>query len=201
METYTISLIAIALAMDAFAVSIVSGIAMQKLHMKHVLRIAVFFGAFQGAMPVIGWTVGNMFQEEIADYNHWIAFLLLTFLGLKMYYESKKLDVDRKEIHLSYALLFLLSTATSIDAFGVGFSFSLLEVDIILPAVTIAGVTFAMSFAGVYIGDIMGHLFERKIEALGGLILIFMGLRIFVLDILELNPNIEIPAIIMSVLG
>ena len=112
-----------------------------------------------------------------------------------MIIESGKMDVDRKKDPLSFTLLFFLGIATSIDAFGVGFSFSLLDVSIVLPAITIAYVTFALSFLGVYIGDVIGHLFERKIETSGGIILILMGLRILVQDILEIkvwrNPDVD----------
>lgn len=178
MEIITILLIAVALAMDAFAVSIVSGITIQQLHLKHVLRIALFFGVFQGVMPLLGWGAGNGFRSTLEDVDHWVAFLLLAFIGGKMIYESRRMEENVCRDPCKTSNLFILAIATSIDAFGVGLSLSILSTSILIPAVIIAIVTFILSFAGVYIGDTFGHLFEKKIEIVGGVVLILIGLKI-----------------------
>ena len=178
MDLVTIVFIAIALAMDAFAVSIVSGITIQRLRLKHVLRIALFFGIFQGVMPLIGWAAGHGFHDMMKDVDHWIAFGLLSFIGIKMIHESRTMEEDVCRDSCTTSNLFILAFATSIDAFGVGLSLSIIDSTIFLPAAIIAVVTFSLSFVGVYIGDVFGHMFERKIEILGGSILILIGLSI-----------------------
>lgn len=179
MDVMTIFFIAIGLAMDAFAVSIASGCAIKQLRMKHVFTIAFSFGFFQGIMPIIGWLAGIGFRNFIADIDHWIAFVLLLFIGLKMIYESYQLDGDAKnECALNALRLFLLSIATSIDALAVGLSFSFLNINIVYPALLIGGVTFVLCVIGVLLGERFGHFFEQKIEIIGGLILIFMGFKI-----------------------
>ena len=179
METATIFFIAVGLAMDAFAVSIASGFAVRRLRAKYAVKIAFFFGFFQAAMPVIGWTVGYGFRDLISKIDHWVAFSLLTFIGLKMIYEARVMKKEEKEIvSMGIYALFFLSVATSIDAFAVGFSLSALNISIINPALIIGVVTFLLSLSGVYIGNRFGHLFESKIETLGGIILICIGLKI-----------------------
>ncbi len=179
METATIFFIAIGLAMDAFAVAVASGFSVRRLRLNYALKIAFFFGFFQSAMPVIGWMVGYGFRDFISKIDHWIAFLLLTFIGIKMIYEAKVLKEEERElVSMNTYSLFLLSVATSIDAFAVGFSLSALNVSIINPALVIGGVTFLLSLSGVYAGNRFGHLFESKIETLGGIILICIGLKI-----------------------
>ncbi len=178
MELYSLLFIAIGLSMDAFAVSITSGITIQRIQLKHVLRIALFFGVFQGVMPLLGWVAGNRFQDSLSSVDHWVAFGLLTFIGSKMIYESRKLEVDSCRDPCNTTVLFTLAIATSIDAFGVGLSLSILSVSILFPALVIGIVTFCISVIGIYIGDTVGHLFEKKIEIIGGLILILIGVKI-----------------------
>jgi putative Mn2+ efflux pump MntP len=178
MEIVTILFIAVALAMDAFAVSIVSGLTIKCLRFHHVMRIALFFGIFQGIMPLLGWALGRSFSDRLEDVDHWVAFFLLAFIGVKMIYESRTMEQDVCRDPCETATLFSLAVATSIDAFGVGLSLSILDSTILVPAVIIAVVTFVISFIGVYIGDIFGHMFEKKIEVLGGIILILIGLNI-----------------------
>lgn len=181
MDIITILLISFGLAMDAFAVAIANGFSIKKLKINHALRIALFFGLFQAFMPVIGWSLGLGFRDLISEVDHWIAFGLLSIIGIKMIIESRELREEEKETRtLSlYALLFL-SVATSIDALAVGFSLSLLNVSIITPAIIIGIVTFLLSFSGVFIGNRFGHFLESKIEVAGGLILILIGLKILV---------------------
>lgn len=179
MQTLTILLIALGLSMDAFAVAITFGLTMQVLRIRYALRIALFFGAFQALMPIIGYLAGLSIRGFMSGFDHWIAFALLAFIGSKMIYESYALDEDEKSMNPQDLLLLLtLAIATSIDALAVGISLSFLKINIVQPAMIIGMVTFLLSFLGVLIGKSMGHLFEKKIEILGGLILIGIGLKI-----------------------
>ena len=165
--------------MDAFAVSVASGFAIKKLEVHHALRIALFFGAFQAIMPIVGFLAGLRLRNALSQWDHWIAFILLAAIGGKMIYESFKLGSDRKQIDpLRLGVLLLLSIATSIDALAVGASFAFLNITIVAPVIIIGLITFATSFIGVFIGDKFGHIFESKIELIGGLILIAIGTKI-----------------------
>lgn len=169
----------VGLAMDAFAVSIASGFTIHRLRVRYALRIAFFFGAFQALMPIVGWLAGLSVREYISAFDHWIAFGLLVFVGGKMIYEANFMDGgDDKKDPLNITMLLLLSIATSIDALAVGLTLSFIKVDIFTPAIIIGIVTFAFSFAGVYIGDRFGHFLESKIEILGGIVLIGIGIKI-----------------------
>jgi putative Mn2+ efflux pump MntP len=178
MNLLSILLIAVGLAMDAFAVSITCGLELKRLKIKHVFVIAISFGFFQGVMPIIGWLAGVGFRDFISSIDHWIAFGLLVIIGAKMIYESTKLESSVKSKELNGAFLLFLSIATSIDALAVGLSFSFLKIEIITPSIIIGVVTFILSISGVMIGKKVGHLFERKIEAFGGVILILIGVKI-----------------------
>jgi putative Mn2+ efflux pump MntP len=179
MGLLTITIIAIALAMDAFAVSIVSGSAYKKLQIKHAFRIAVFFGSFQALMPLIGSLAGMSVREYIAGYDHWLAFGLLSAVGAKMIYESFKITPAQENFNPSNIwVLLVLSVATSIDALAIGITISFLKVAILTAVIIIGLVTFALSYLGVFIGRKIGHFFENKIEAIGGLILIALGTKI-----------------------
>jgi putative Mn2+ efflux pump MntP len=181
MHILTILVIAFALAMDAFAVSITSGIAIKRLRIEHALRIAFFFGLFQAVMPVMGWLAGAGMKDFISGVDHWIAFGLLSLIGCKMIYESTKMEPEKKGINpLNIYVLLFFSMATSIDALAVGISFAFLQIAIITPAVVIGIVTFSLSFLGVSVGNRLGHFFEQKIELAGGLILIAIGIKILV---------------------
>ena len=181
MDIITLFLIACGLAMDAFAVSVASGFTIKSLRIKNALTIAFFFGSFQTTMPVIGWLAGHNLREFISEIDHWIAFGLLCLIGLKMIYESSKLDQGNNNRNpLNLMVLLMLSIATSIDALAVGLSLSLLNVLIVTPALVIVIITFLLSFLGVYIGNRFGHFFEKKIEFAGGLILIGIGIKILI---------------------
>lgn len=178
-ELITVIVIALGLAMDAFAVSIVSGAAYRQLHVKHALRIALFFGGFQAVMPLIGSLAGLTLKEHIVDYDHWIAFGLLTGVGGKMIYESFKIkQAEKKFDPTSLITLLALAVATSIDALAVGITLSLIATSIITAVIIIGAVTFVLSYLGVAIGKRFGHFFETKIEILGGLILIAIAAKI-----------------------
>ena len=179
MVLLTIVIIAIGLAMDAFAVSIVSGAAYKQLNIKHAFRLALFFGGFQAFMPIVGFLAGLTVKQHIANYDHWVAFALLTAVGAKMIYESAKIKpADENSQPFNIPVLLALAVATSIDALAVGITLSLLRIPIVTAAVIIGLVTFVLSYIGVFIGKNFGHFFENKIEALGGIILIGIGLKI-----------------------
>jgi len=180
MSVTTIIAIAIGLAMDAFAVSIATGATYKKTRHNHAFRMALAFGGFQAIMPVVGWFAGLTLRELIKDYDHWVAFILLAFIGSKMIYESFKIKHAQKQTDtLSAAMLLVLALATSIDALAVGITFSfLLAGSLVMAVVIIGAITFVLSYAGFYIGKSFGHFFETGIEAVGGLILIGIGVKI-----------------------
>lgn len=179
MDLVTIIVIAVGLSMDALAVAIATGAVCRQTKYNHALRMAVVFGLFQAIMPVIGWLAGLSFKDLIKDYDHWVAFGLLAIIGSKMIYESFAIKPDDKKPSLTTAALILLGVATSIDALAVGVTFSLLMAGSLMIAVTVIGlVTFGFSYGGFYLGKKLGHFFENKIELLGGLILIAIGLKI-----------------------
>jgi putative Mn2+ efflux pump MntP len=179
MDLVTIIVIAVGLAMDAFAVSIVSGSVYQQLHVRHALRMAVFFGGFQAFMPLIGSLAGMSVKDYIVDYDHWVAFGLLATVGGKMIYESFKIESAEKNLDPSNVLvLLILALATSIDALAIGITLSLIVSSITVAVIVIGLVTFVLSYLGVFIGKKFGHFFENKIEALGGIILIGLGVKI-----------------------
>ena len=181
MSIPSIFLVAVALAMDAFAVSVASGATITKLHLRHAVTIAFWFGGFQAIMPLVGWLGGLHLQQVAGHVDHWIAFGLLAFIGSKMIFESFKIEkVDSKIEGLRVRVLFVLAIATSIDALAVGISYAILHVGIVAPILIIGGVTFVMSFAGVWLGEKCGHLFEGKVEIVGGLILIGIGAKILI---------------------
>lgn len=185
MDLITIFLIAISLSMDAFAVSITSGLSISELRPKDAVKIATFFGSFQALMPVLGWA-GAFFATELISFaGNLIAFSLLSFIGCRMIYESFKIDEEKRvNDPLNLYLLFLLSIATSIDAFAIGVSFAFLQIEIFAPIILIGAVTFILSFFGVYLGNRGGETHRGRMEMLGGLILIGIGIRILIEDLI-----------------
>ncbi|MCF7792994.1 MAG: manganese efflux pump MntP family protein [Candidatus Cloacimonetes bacterium] len=181
MDFITIFVIAVGLAMDAFAVSIASGVTLKCFRAKPAFRVAIFFGGFQALMPVLGWLAGSTFHKYIQAFDHWVAFGLLVFIGGKMIYESFMItEAESKCNPNNIKTVFILAIATSIDALAVGLSFSVLNVAIIEPVIIIGIVTFILSLLGVYIGGKFGSLFENKIELIGGLVLIGIGIKILI---------------------
>ncbi len=179
MDIISIILIGFGLAMDAFAVSITSGVTMKKYDIKHAFRVALFFGFFQAIMPLIGWAAGFTFRKQVETYSHWIAFIILLIIGCKMIYEAIKIkEVNNKCDPTNLLVLFGLAVATSLDALAVGVSFSLLKITITRPIIIIGVITFILSFAGVKLGDKIGTIFGNKIEIAGGIVLIGIGLKI-----------------------
>ncbi|MGL5718155.1 MAG: manganese efflux pump MntP family protein [Paraclostridium sp.] len=195
MSVLSILLTSFALSMDAFAVSVTKGMTLKNIDKKIAFKIAFFFGLFQGGMPLIGWALGIGFENYIKAFDHWIALILLCFLGGKMIYESLKDDEDELAIDLSdtdspiksrennselpLKELLVLSVATSIDALAVGVSFAFLNVSIIPVVSSIGIITFLMCFVGVLIGKKIGPVLKNYAEIVGGIILIFIGFNIF----------------------
>lgn len=179
MTLISIIFIGLALAMDAFAVSIAGGIIEKKKRIKHAFFASFMFGFFQMMMPIIGWALGFKFRESIVTYDHWIAFILLSTIGIKMIYEGFKIEeVEEKALSFTISAVLILSIATSIDALAAGLSFACLDVAIFTPAALIGIITFITCLIGFAIGARFGHLFENKVEIFGGIILILIGLKI-----------------------
>lgn len=173
-------LIGLGLSMDAAAVSICKGLKMKKVDYKYMVLLAAFFGGFQALMPLIGWVLGKQFENYITNVDHWIAFILLGFIGGKMIAESFKSEEKVDETGIAYDIkeLFLLAVATSIDALAVGITFAFLRTNI-WEAVAIIGVTtFICSIIGVFIGNRFGMKYKNKAELAGGIILVLIGLKI-----------------------
>lgn len=184
MGLVTLFLVALGLSMDAFAVSVTLGLqALEDEKKKVAFKSALFFGGFQGLMPVIGWLLGVNFTEYIERIDHWIAFVLLAFIGGKMVIEAIKDDGEEdlscpKEGCFTTKRFTLLAIATSIDALAVGVSFAFLNVNIVWAGIIIAITTGICSFIAVYIGKIFGSLLKKKAEIFGGAVLILIGLKI-----------------------
>ena len=174
-------LIGIGLSMDAFAVAICKGLNMRKINYKHATIIALFFGGFQALMPLVGWALGKQFESYITSIDHWIAFVLLAFIGGNMIRESMNdSDDDKKENleKLDIKELFMLAIATSIDALAVGITFAFLQVNII-EAIGIIGITtFILSVLAVIIGNKFGNKYGKKAELFGGIVLVLIGVKI-----------------------
>jgi len=180
MELLTLFALAIGLCFDTFAVSVSSGLMKREISFKQALRIAIVLGSFQGIMPAIGWFLGTSIKGYILEWDHWIALILLGALGVKMIVESlmKKEDRDFNPLHLK--VMVTMAIATSIDALIVGISFGMFEVNLPLAVVVIGGVTFFTSMLGILFGKKTGEHFGEKVEMLGGIILIIIGLKIVI---------------------
>ena len=171
-------LIAIALAMDSVAVSIASGSKYKNINFATTIKIALFFGIFQGLMPLIGYYAGGFFASYVDSFDHYIAFVILLFLGYKMIQEAREDDFEEGIKNLKNDTLLILAIATSIDALAVGITFSFEEVDIWYAVSLITGITFVLCIFAVYLGKFMGGFLEDKAEYLGGIILILLGFKI-----------------------
>jgi putative Mn2+ efflux pump MntP len=171
-------LVALSLAMDSFSVSITRGLATaRKTLFAEALIVGCFFGGFQAIMVFLGWAAGVNIVDFISGFDHWIAFGLLTVIGGRMIYESIKAESSKIVTSSGVVILLMLSIATSIDALAVGLSYSLLDISIVLPAISTGMITFSLSVSGVYLGKRIGRWVE-KIGILGGLLLLGIGIRI-----------------------
>jgi putative Mn2+ efflux pump MntP len=181
MDLITIILVSIGLSVDAFSVAIGIGAANTKRSWSPMLRLAAAFGLFQFAMPIAGWLAGQTVVDIISDYDHWIAFALLTYVGGKMVWEGFENENDEEKADQTRGLpLLLLSIATSIDALAVGFSFSILKVPILFPATIIGIVCFLMTAIGMMFGKVLARIFGKKVEIFGGIVLIGIGIKILI---------------------
>jgi manganese efflux pump family protein len=183
MEWFSLIAIAVALAMDAFAVAIVTGLTVKPLTKRHVFRLAFHFGLFQLLMPLIGWAAGSAVQEYIADYDHWVAFALLGFVGGRMIWGSLHGDEEGKRPigdPTSGWSLIVLSVATSIDALAVGLSLAIIGSRIVLPALVIGVVAAGFTTVGMALGRQIGSVWGKRVEVVGGLILIAIGIKIVI---------------------
>jgi putative Mn2+ efflux pump MntP len=172
--------LALGIAMDAFAVSISCGNKIHPIQRKDALKLASFFGGCEASMLIIGWVGGNTISKFISGYATWFAFLILGFIGVKMIYETFYGDGDRKVDSFSYPILLALAIAISIDSLFVGMSFAFLKTSFLEPAIIIGCTTFFMSFCGVILGSKVGHLFEREVNFIGGLIMICIGISLLI---------------------
>ena len=169
-------LIAIGLAMDAFAVSICKGLAMKKMNWKKAIIVGLYFGIFQALMPVIGYFLGTTFESLVTKVDHWIAFILLAFIGGKMLKEAFDNNSEGYNDSVNFKTMVVLAIATSIDALAVGITFAFLQTNIAV--ILIGVVTFILSVIGVKIGNQFGIKYEKRAEIIGGIILILIGIKI-----------------------
>lgn len=172
-------LIAVGLSMDAFAVSICKGLSTQKLEIKHYLIIGAWFGGFQALMPTVGYFLGSTFEKYITSYDHWVAFVLLGFIGGNMIREGLSKEEEKANDSFAAKTMVVLAVATSIDALAVGITFALLpDVNIVAAVAFIGAITFIISALGLKVGNIFGMKYKSKAEIVGGVILILIGVKI-----------------------
>ena len=178
-DFFQVLIIALVLSLDAFSVSIALGLKSRTHSLKEASLISIFFGGFQAAMPLLGWFIGNLLKDSFQSVSSWIAFILLFATGAKMIYESifGEEKVDKK---LSISTLIVLSIATSIDALIVGTTLALVSLPIVLSIDLIGIITFIMCIVGYYAGNKLGTFFQDKIEIIGGVALILLGLKFLI---------------------
>ena len=171
--------LSLGLGMDAFAVSICKGLSMKKMNWKKALIIGLYFGGFQAIMPVLGYFLSKGFENFVTSIDHWIAFILLSIIGGKMVKDAFSLENSENcNEDVGFKTMIVLAIATSIDALAVGITFAFLSVNLILAIALIGSITFFLSVIGTKVGNIFGDRYENKAELLGGVILIFLGIKI-----------------------
>lgn len=181
MDFLTILLIAVSMAMDAFAVSLGIGTTRQACSPRPMFRLSFHFGLFQFLMPILGWLAGNTIAGLIAHFDHWIAFGLLAFVGGRMIRSGLDAESETYPGDPSRGgTLVMLAIATSIDAFAVGLSLAMLNVQILYPSIVIGVVTGSLSLVGLLVGHQLGTTFGKQMEILGGIILVGIGLRVLI---------------------
>ncbi len=178
MGFFELLLTGVALSMDAFAVSVCKGLSARRLRPADAVKTGLFFGGFQALMPLLGWLLGRQFESYITEIDHWIAFVLLAFIGGKMVWEALHGGDGDDSGSFAFKELLLLAIATSIDALAVGVTFAFLSVNIWSSIAVIGVTTFAFSFGGVYLGNKVGGRFHEKAELAGGVVLVLIGLKI-----------------------
>lgn len=181
MQLAELILLAVSLAMDAFAVAVCKGLAVCRVKPKHLLLTGLWFGGFQALMPFLGYLLGEAFSQFIDPFDHWIAFILLALIGANMIKEAFEKDCcDASDASFAPRVMLVMAIATSIDALAVGITFSVLEVNILLAVALIGAVTFALSALGVKIGSIFGTRYRFAAELCGGILLILLGAKILI---------------------
>lgn len=180
MSLITLFTLAVGLSMDAFAVAVCKGLAMRKISIQKASVVGLWFGGFQGLMPLIGYFLGVQFKDKITSIDHWIAFILLGIIGFNMIKEAREKDEEDEETSdsLSPKDMFVLAVATSIDALAVGITFAFLNVNIWAAVSFIGAVTFILSMIGVKVGNVFGTKYKSRAEFAGGVILILLGVKI-----------------------
>lgn len=171
-------LLAVALSMDALAVSICKGMSIRKLKLRHALIVGAWFGAFQAIMPTLGFLLASTFADLITAVDHWVAFALLALIGGNMIRESLSKEEEKVDASLSFLSMLLLALATSIDAMAVGITFAFLDVSIVPAVLLIGACTFCISAVGVKIGNVFGTRFKSAAELVGGIVLVLIGVKI-----------------------
>ena len=177
MELLKTSLIAVALAMDSFSVSVSGGANMKVIKIKNALLVAIYFGFFQSFMTSLGWLGGSFFNDYISQIDHWIALVLLVAIGGKMIFDSFQKN-KKNTFSLNHKVLLILAIATSIDAIGVGLSYSFLGKPILMSSLIIGLVAFSLSGLGLYLGKFLKKILKNKAGLVGGIILIGIGIKI-----------------------
>lgn len=186
MEFIILLIIAVGLAMDSVTVSISCALILYKFNFKNTLRIAIFMGVFQGIMPILGWILGNSFKIYIEAFDHWIAFLILLFLGSRMIYQQITSNDEFKCFDpTNYRTLAGLAIATSIDAMAVGITFGLIQISLYTAALVIGLTSFTLSFLAIYLASRFKQNFKFPFEFVGGTILIIIGLKILIEHLLN----------------
>ncbi|MGM9552992.1 MAG: manganese efflux pump MntP family protein [Faecousia sp.] len=178
MGLFDLFITAVALSMDAFAVSVSKGLSVKQVRLKHGLITGAYFGGFQALMPLIGFFLASSFAEYIKRFDHWIAFGLLVLIGANMLREALSKEEEEMNDSFSFKTMLPLAIATSIDALATGVSFAVTDTNIWLAISLVGATTFAFSAAGVKIGNAFGLKYKSKAEVIGGLILILMGVKI-----------------------
>lgn len=171
--------LAVGLSMDAFAVAICKGLSMKKMSWKKAVIAGLYFGGFQALMPAIGYFLGKQFSGLIQSIDHWVAFILLSIIGINMLKEARS-EAESLDDSFDIKTMLLLAIATSIDALAVGVTFAFLNVDIVSAVSFIGVITFVFGMAGIKIGNVFGEKFKSKAEMAGGIILILIGLKILI---------------------
>ena len=180
MSLLELFIVAVGLSMDAFAVAVCKGLSMPRMSWKKALIVGLYFGGFQGGMPLLGWLLGAQFEEKISAFDHWIAFVLLGLIGFNMIREALSGDEEAGNDSVAFRVMLPLAIATSIDALAVGVTFAFLKVQIVAAVSFIAVTTLILSTAGVKIGNLFGRRYQAKAELAGGIILILMGSKILI---------------------
>lgn len=179
MNNLSIIMTSVALAMDAFAASLCIGLEQNKVNFISSIKVGIWFGIFQGIMPLIGYLLSYRVNNLIILVDHLVAFLILIIIGINMIIDSFKED-DKNYSNLDFKTMFFLSLATSIDALAVGISFAFLNVNIVYSIIIISSITFILTFIGVFIGKVLGEKYKQKMTFIGGVILVIIAIKTLV---------------------